>query len=90
MASRGAIAARQADVRQRLNGAMERLAETSGVPLPEPAAVHIRQPELKAAFELERVAGFMEALAEEKVGHLTGNVGKITPTAGGKPRAGKY
>lgn len=78
MASRGAIAARQADVRQRLSGAMERLAESSGVPLPDPVAVHIRQPELKAAFELERVAAFMEALA-----------GKSTPTHGGKPRAGK-
>lgn len=63
MASRGAIAARFATARQRLIGAVERIAKDKGVTIPPAAQFPIRQPELKAAVELERLADALEAIS---------------------------
>ncbi len=62
MASKSAIIERQNAVRGRLQTAMQRLSERRGVPLPPPAAGGLRQPELRAAVEQERLATFLEAL----------------------------
>lgn len=64
MASKGAIGARHADVRGRLQAGMERLSQLAGVPLPDPVSAPIRQPDLRAVAELERVAEFLERLAQ--------------------------
>jgi hypothetical protein len=62
MALLQAIAARQADVRDRIQAAIQLLSEKAGVPVPPPSQVNFRQPELRMVAELERVAAFLESL----------------------------
>ena len=62
MASRGAIAGIDAEARKRISVVEEILARKLSVEVP-PEPPFARQPELRAAYDLERHAGFLEAVA---------------------------
>jgi hypothetical protein len=49
--------------RDRISKAMGRLSKQAGVPLPAAVNFPVRQPEMRAAVEMERVASFLESLA---------------------------
>src|SRR5687767_7569459 len=78
MATKGAIAARQAVAHDRLGAALARLAEREGVEVPKhPAPFPYRQPELRAASKMEEYATLVETIlgdepaekAEDGEGH---------------------
>jgi hypothetical protein len=66
MATRASIAARLDTAFQRLQNTVGELAEKHGVPVPPPVAFPYRQPELRQAAELERLADFHDLLLGRK------------------------
>lgn len=62
MASRQAIAELDQAARLRIAAAMTTLRDRLGVAAPPPPVEHAKQPELRAAWELERWAALLEAI----------------------------
>lgn len=87
MASRASIAARLGVARDRIAKAMDRASRSEGVKVPSGLpAVPIRQPELKVAFELERVATFLDDLFPPSRGDDKPKASTDTPQGDNAPQ----
>jgi hypothetical protein len=65
MASRGMIAARKAEIEQRIEIATKELAELTGISYP-PDFPYARQPEYRANDKMDQAAIFIEALLQRE------------------------
>jgi hypothetical protein len=91
MATRGAIAVRDAEARDRMRLVQARLAKRLGFEQPEPAELLSRNPDYRAMQEVEGFAAFLEAvdgaLKDEGYSAAAGKEGKpvATQDEGGDP-----
>lgn len=89
MASKGAIGARQGAAAQRVHAAMVRLSEKNDVPVPPAVGFPYRQPELRTAADMGRVAAFLEKMLGEDPPEYEQNRERTSPDDPSRATDGK-
>jgi hypothetical protein len=83
MASRGALAARTATASGTIDQNMRRIAAKLKIEVPAAPVIPTRQPEVKAAVQMERLAGFLQAVADAVGAKPLEDAGPRGPADGG-------